>query len=322
MILTNRELISQTLARRMLSCVEEYELIKSKGSPRFKTVKSFCEYHRFSHQNFMKIYHRYKQNPDESSLIPQKRGPKFKTRRIDLAVEEEIVSLRRLGNNRYEIREVLKSKSIPAPCAATVYSIFKRHGLNRLGATEKREKRKIIMTRIGEMVHMDTYQLSKGLTIAEPNKTYHLLGLIDDYSRLAWVEVMEDKKALTVMFAALKAFNMLKHRYGFEIDAVMTDNGAEFGSGPLARNKQEHPFERLLTEMEMKHIYTRPYRPQTNGKIERFWKTLNEDFIQDALYENVDDLKTELLGFLAYYNEHRPHSAINALTPAQKAKSM
>ncbi|MDR1679514.1 MAG: transposase [Prevotellaceae bacterium] len=56
--------------------------------------------------------------------------------------------------------------------------------------------------------------------------------------------------------------------------------------------------------------------------MERFWKTLNEDFIEEALYENLDDLKNELLGFLIYYNEHRPHSAINGLTPKLKAKNM
>ena len=55
------------------------------------------------------------------------------------------------------------------------------------------------------------------------------------------------------MFAALKTFNMLKMRYGIEIEAVMTDNGAEFGSGPHAKNKEEHPFERLLMEMQIKH---------------------------------------------------------------------
>jgi hypothetical protein len=270
----------------------------------------------------MKIYHRYKQNPVELSLIPQKRGPRFKTRRFDLKIEEEIISLRKLGNNRYEIRAILLSKNLPAPCPTTIYNICKRYGLNRLTQVEKQEKRKIIMKRIGELVHIDCHQLSKGITISDPGKTFHLLGLIDDYSRLAWVEVLEDKKALTVMFATLKAFNMLKHRYNFEIDAVMTDNGAEFGSGQFAKNKQDHPFERLLTEMQMKHRYTKPYRPQTNGKIERFWKTLKEDFIQDALYENIDDLKNELLGFIVYYNEHRPHSAIKAITPVKKAKNM
>jgi hypothetical protein len=318
--MTNKRLISETLARRMMSCIEEYELIKSKQSVHFKTVKSFCVYHKFSHQNFMKIYHRYKQNPVEQSLIPQKRGPKFTTRRFDLDIEEKVVSLRKLGNNRYEIRNILREKYLVAPCATTIYNICKKYGLNKLGQKEKQEKRKIIMQKIGELVHIDCHQLSQGITISDPKKTYYLVGLIDDYSRLAWVEVLEDKKALTVMFAVLKAFNMLKNRYNFEIDAVMTDNGAEFGSGQFAKNKLTHPFERLLLEMSMKHRYTKPYRPQTNGKIERFWKTLNEDFIEDALYENLDDLKNELLGFLLYYNEHRPHSAINNLTPQQKAK--
>jgi len=320
--MTNKKIISQTLARHMLSCIEEYELVKIKQSAHFKTVKSFCECNGFSHQNFMKIYHRYKQNPDIQSLVPQKRGPKFKTRRFDLEIEEKIVSLRLVGNNRYEIREILREEYIVTPCATTIYNICKRHGLNKLTKAEKQEKRKIIMQKIGELVHIDCHQLSKGITIAEPKQTYYLLGLIDDYSRLAWVEVLENKKALTMMFAALKAFNMLKHRYNFEIDAVMTDNGAEFGSGKFAKNKQEHPFERLLLEMRMIHRYTKPYRPQTNGKIERFWKTLNEDFIEDALYENLDDLKNELLGFLVYYNEHRPHSAIGNLTPQQKSQTM
>ncbi|MDR0968181.1 MAG: integrase core domain-containing protein [Holosporaceae bacterium] len=61
----------------------------------------------------------------------------------------------------------------------------------------------------------------------------------------------------------------------------------------------------------MERRYTKPYRPETNGKIERFWKTLNEEFVEGALYENLDDLKNEPLGFLVYYNEHRPHSSIN-----------
>jgi len=315
--MTNSKLISETLAKRMLSCIEEYELIKAKQSIRFKTVKSFCLYHKFSHQNFMKIYHRYKQNPILSSLIPQKRGPRFTTRRIDIKTEEQIITYRRLGNNRYEIIEILKQNSIFAPSATTIYNVCKRHGLNKLKRPEKQARRKIIMSKIGELAHIDCHQLSKGITIDNSDKTFYLLGLIDDYSRVAWVEVLEDKKAITVMFAALKAFNILKKQFGIEIDAIMSDNGAEFGSGPHTKHKENHPFERLLMEMQMKHIYTKPYRPQTNGKIERFWKTLKEDFIQDALYQDLDDLKEELLGFLVYYNEHRPHSAIGGKKPVQ-----
>ena len=211
---------------------------------------------------------------------------------------------------------MLKENNIDLSPSA-VYNICKRYGYNRLNKKQKEERRKIIMQRIGELVHIDCHQLSKGITIAEPNKTYYLLGIIDDYSRIVWVEVLENKKALTVMFAALKAFNMLRSRFGIEIERVMTDNGAEFGSGKDIDNKEDQPFERLLLEMKMKHTYTRPYRPQTNGKIERFWKTLKEDFLEGALYNDLEDMRTELLGFLVYYNEHRPHSALEGKTPKE-----
>ena len=273
---SSKKLISNTLANRMLSCIEEYELIKSKKSKTFKYVKDFCEYHKFSHQNFMKIYHRYKQNPTYDSLVPQKRGPKYKTRRTDISVEKRVIEIRNQELNRYEIRDILLKESeeskekIVAPSASTIYNIIRRHGLSKLNKPQKEQKRKIIMSKIGELVHIDCHQLSKGITINNNNddKTYYLLGIIDDYSRIAWAEVIDNKKALTVMFATLKAFNILNKQYNIQIDRVMTDNGAEFGGGKNTKNKEDHPFERLLLEMDMKHTYTRPYHPQTNGKIE------------------------------------------------------
>ena len=256
----------------------------------------------------------YKANPVESSLIPQKRGPKYKTRRTDLSIEEKVKKYRELGNNRYEIVQLLKAENIKIS-PSTVYSICKRYGLNKLKVSQKRERRRIIMEQIGELVHIDCHQLSKGITISDPNKTYYLVGLIDGYSRVAWVEVLENKKSLNVMFAVLKSFNMLRMQYGIEIESVMTDNGSEFGSGNNVENKEDNPFERLLIEMRIKHRYTKPYQPQPNGKIERFWKTLKEDFIEDAQYDDLADLKEELIGYLLYYNEHRPHSSLNGSTP-------
>ena len=202
MTTSNKDLISRTLAKRMMSCIEEYRAIKNKTSSRFKTVSEFCKYHQFSHQNFMKILHRYEQNPCEYSLVPQKRGPKFKTRRTDISIEEKVIELRKKGVNRYEIRNILLNSGIKvAPSPTTIYNICKRNGLNKLRKQEKEAKRRYLMSKIGELVHIDLHQLPKGITIAEPSVTYYLLGVIDDLSRTCWVEVMPDKKALTVMFA-------------------------------------------------------------------------------------------------------------------------
>ena len=308
-------LISATLAQRMLGCVEEYERIKSGQSRLFKTVGEFCRYHRFSRQNFLKIYRRYQQSPELASLLPQKRGPRYKTRRTDLKVEEEVIALRKLGNNRYEINAILKAKdNTLAPSPSCIYTLCRKHGLNKIQRPERMERRSMIMQRAGELFHIDCCHLPRGITIA-PHPKLYLVGIIEGYSRIAWVELVDNIKALSVMFATLHGLNMIKHRYGIEAEALLSDNGAEFGSGISAKNKQDHPFERLLLEMNIQHRYTRPYRPQTNGKIERFWKTLNEDFLQDARYEDKEDLQKELLEYLLYYNEHRPHQALNNKTP-------
>jgi len=233
------------------------------------------------------------------------------------------IEIRNQGLNRYEIRDILLKEKTVAPSASIIYNIIRRHGLSKLNKPQKQQKRKIIMSKIGELVHIDCHQLSKGIIINNNNdnnnkiyntdnnkiyntnnnkiyntnnkiyntnnnnkiyntdnnininnNTYYLLGIIDDYSRIAWAEVIDNKKALTVMFATLKAFNILNKQYNIQIDRVMTDNGAEFGGGKDTKNKEDHPFERLLLEIDMKHTYTRPYHPQTNGKIENEGWTL------------------------------------------------
>lgn len=147
MTTSNKNLISRTLATRMMSCIEEYIAIKEKRSKQFKTVGEFCEYHKFSYQNFMKIFHRYQANPCPEALLPQKRGPKYQTRRTDIEVEKMIIELRKLGNNRYNIKQILKKKYANlAPSETTIYNICKRNKLNRLRKTEKEEKRRIIMS--------------------------------------------------------------------------------------------------------------------------------------------------------------------------------
>ncbi len=80
--------------------------------------------------------------------------------------------------------------------------------------------------------------------------------------------------------------------------------------------------ERLLVELGIKHRYTRPYRPQTNGKVERFWRTLNEDVLEGTTFETAEELKEELGQYLLYYNTERPHQGLGGRTPLQALQDL
>lgn len=73
--------------------------------------------------------------------------------------------------------------------------------------------------------------------------------------------------------------------------------------------------------MGIKHRYTRPYRPQTNGKIERFWRTFNEDVIDGSTFDDIDHFSNEIFEYMIYYNNHRPHQSLNGMTPKAFAQS-
>ena len=216
------------------------------------------------------------------------------------------------GNNRYEIYAILKSvlkSHTPAP----IYAITMRHGMNRLTKQMQTTKPRIIKTRAGELGHLDCHYLSKDLIVGA-RRRYYLVSVLDDCTRLAWTEMVDDLKSLSVMFAALKSINLLNAEYGVRFEAMLTDNGPEVAS-PV--NKAGHPMERMLVELGIKHRYTRPYRPQTNGKVERFWRTLNEDLLEGTTFEAVEALKDELVQYLLYYNTVRPHQGLGGKTPLQ-----
>lgn len=111
------------------------------------------------------------------------------------------------------------------------------------------------------------------------SKKRYLVCIVDDCTRIAWAEIVDDIKSLTVMFSLLKCLNILHDEYQIKFEEVLTDNGPEFGTRE-SKSKDGHPMERLLKELGIKHRYTRPYRPQTNGKVERFWRTLEDDLLR------------------------------------------
>lgn len=296
--------------------IKEYEQVKRKEHPLYKKVKDFYRAHDTCGKSFLKYYNRYKQSGNELELLPRKRGAKYKTRRPIAFIENKVIELRKRGNSKHEIVSLLRPGLHKfTPSASGVYNICKRYGLNRLTPVMKQKKRKIIKERMGQLGHIDCHHLSKSTLRGESRKLY-IVSVIDDYSRLAWAEITEDITSLTVMFAALKCINMLYDQYQIKFEEMLSDNGPEFGPRN-SRCKQGHPFERLLMELNIRHRYTKPYRPQTNGKVERFWRTLEDDLIRETDFDTLDELKDELLQYLVYYNHQRPHQGINNKTPVE-----
>lgn len=297
--------------------IAEYELVKTGNHPRFKLVGDFYAAHGTCRQVFLKYYGRWRQSGgDAASLLPAKRGPRYKSRRTDAAVEALVIEQRSHGCNKYDIASILKPMlggNTPAP--STIYNILKRHGMNHLTPPMQEEKRRIIKEKAGELAHIDCHHLSRDM-IAGDSRRYYLVCVIDSCTRIGWAEMVTDISALSVMFASLACLNQIAARYDIRFQEVLTDNGPEFGPRQSMK-KHRHPFERMLIEMNVVHRYTRPYRPQTNGKAERFWRTLNEDLITATYFESVDKFKKELLDYMIYYNQLRPHQALAGKTPQQ-----
>jgi transposase InsO family protein len=294
--------------------IKDYELVKGGLHPKFRLAKEFYEAHHTDRRSFLKYYNRYKQSGNQEDLLPARRGPKYRTRRPSLTDEALVLEMRSRGNNKFEIAQELKQKSDNfKPSPSGVYNILRRYGQNRLKPQDKEVKRKIIKERMEQLGHIDCHHLSKTIIRGQHRKLY-LLCVIDDYSRIAFAEVMEDITALTTMFAALRCMRMIREKFGIQFEEIIADNGPEFGPA-VSQNKRNHPFERMLMETGIKRRYIQPYRPQTNGKVERFWRTLNEDLIEGTDFDSLQELEDELLQYLIYYNWERPHQGINGKRP-------
>jgi transposase InsO family protein len=310
----------QLMTSKWLLVVKEYEQIRQRSSKNFKTVEQLCQVFKVHRKDIRKYYERWiKSGKSENSLLPQKRGLRPGQLKV-LSKEEEraIIKIRRrLQANEFEIFYMIEGKFKVHPSVSTIYRTFKRYPLN-----EKRKKaiKRYVKKYPGELLHADTYQVAKTLTT--DRKNYYLLGTIDDCTRLCHVELIDRQTAADVTKAYFKCHKWMQ-AHGIEPEAVMTDNGVEFTAYTSQKAKETHFFETMLSIINVKHIYTKPYQPQVNGKIERFWRTLYEECIlcQDKTLTK-EELLDELDGFMWRYNYERRHSALNYETPLNKLKKI
>jgi len=229
-----------------------------------------------------------------------------------------IACLRRLRMTAAEIAETL---SMPL---STVSVVLRRIRLARLSRLEPPEPaNRYERERPGELVHVDVKKLGRigrpGHRVNGDRRTrsrgigwefVHIA--IDDATRLAYVEVRTDEKATTAAAFLRRTVAHFGER-GIRVERVLTDNGACYRSIVHAL---------ACKTLGLKHLRTRPYRPRTNGKAERFIRTLLAGWAYGAVYGTSDQRQRALPAWLDFYNRRRPHSALSHQPPLQPLKAL
>jgi transposase InsO family protein/transposase len=235
--------------------------------------------------------------------------------RTPSGTEAVIETLRRLRMTGPQIAEKLQMP------LSTVTAVLKRIGLNRLSKLEPPEPpNRYCRRHPGELIHIDIKKLGRfnkpghRVTGRGPGNYNHRVGweavhvCVDDTSRVAYVEVLPDQKAVTCIGFLDRAIAWFA-AHGIIIERVMTDNG----SGYVSKAWAEH-----CADIELRHLRTRPYRPRTNGKAERFIQTMLREWAYAAVYQTSDQ-RCEALGpWLWRYNNQRLHSALGHKTPISR----
>jgi transposase InsO family protein len=226
-----------------------------------------------------------------------------------------IVKLRGLRMTAAEIAETL---SMPL---STVSGILTRLGLGRLGRLGLEPAVRYERSPPGELLHIDVKKLGRidrpGHRVTgsrhdrrnQGKKGWEYVHIaIDDYSRLAYAEVLSDEKAVTATGFLRRALAFYR-RHGITVERLLTDNGAAYIAIAHAIT---------CRRLGIKHLRTRPYRPQTNGKAERFIRTLLAGWAYGAIYGSSHERTAALDGWLWHYNHRRRHSALGHQPPVSR----
>jgi transposase InsO family protein len=239
---------------------------------------------------------------------------------------QAIAALRGLRMTAAEIAETLTM------ALSTVSAILRRLGLGRLVRIGLEPVRRYERSRPGELVHVDVKRLGRieggagkrvrgGLHKHWNRRITDAAGrrrltvgwefvhvAVDDYSRLAYAEVLPDEKAKTAIGFLARAKSFFAG-YGIPIERLLTDNGSAYVSALHAL---------ACRRLGIRHLRTRPYRPQTNGKAERFIRTLLAGWAYGAVYRSSAERTHALDGWLSYYNHRRRHSALGRQPPVSR----
>ncbi|MGA2931803.1 MAG: IS481 family transposase [Acidimicrobiales bacterium] len=281
------------------------------------TVASAAESFRISRQTAHKWWRRY-QGAAEAGLVDRSSRPRRCPTKTPAKVERRVVELRR----RHQVSAARLAGRAGVP-ASTLHQIWARHGVSRLSDLERRSGRvvrRIETSRPGELVHVDVKKQAKippggGWKMSptgqigrirngqggRPRLGYAFIhSAVDAYSRLAYSEVLDNERAVTAI-AFWRRARAFFASYGITVERVMTDNGKCYISTKFGAE---------LVDAHIAHTRTKPYCPRTNGKVERYNRTLLNEWAYARPYRSEAARTRALDKWLHMYNHHRHHTAI------------
>ena len=278
------------------------------------TLKAAAAAFNVSAKTAAKWVRRYREQ-GAAGLRDRSSRPGRSPRSTSSSLLERVLALRRLRRNGWQIAcEVKLSR-------ATVSRILRRAGLNRLRSLDppppvQRYEHK----HPGDLIHFDIKRLARirkpGHRVTGDRRKesrgvgYEYLHVaIDDHSRIAFTAILPDQ----THHSAMRFFLMARAhyaRFGISIRRVLTDNGSCY---------KHWLFRRLLHRQHVKHRFTRPYTPRTNGKAERFIQTALREWAYARSYQNSLQRLEQLDPWLHNYNFHRPHSSLKLNPPASRS---
>src|SRR5881227_1870464 len=291
-----------------------------------RTVSEAAEAAEVSVRCARKWVKRYRAH-GEHGLHDRSSAPRSIPHRTSERRVEAIAALRRLRFTAAEIAETL------GMAISTVSGILTRIGMGKLGRLGLEPAERYERERPGELIHIDVKKLGRilrpghrvtGRRSATRN-TYTADGrrvgdagweyvhiAVDDCTRLAYAEVLADEKATTVVAFLGRAVAFFQ-RHGITVEQLLTDNGSGYRSMIHAIG---------CRALGIRHLRTRPYRPQTNGKAERFIRTMLGGWAYGAIYRDSRERTAALDGWLFSYNHHRRHSAIGRQPPIKRLNNL
>lgn len=265
----------------------------------------------------------------DRQMLDRSSRPRWSPNKTSVTVTKRLVSL------RLRLREgPLQLAARVGVAPSTAHQILVRCRLNRLAHVDRATGevvRRYEHPHPGSLIHVDVKKLgnipdgggwrfvgrqqgdwNRQATDSGKNK-YHqpLLGhafvhtVIDDHTRIAYAEVHDDETAVTAVAVLARAIDWYAAR-GIVVERVLSDNGSAYKS---------HLGRRVCGQLDLAVKKTRPRRPQTNGKIERFHRTLADGWAYACCYTSETERREALAGWLHFYNHHRPHSACENKPP-------